>query len=140
MLPANLGKVNRHDAVATASLVMSVLSFLIITAYVLGGWDPLTQMLFWLGTAGGFGVLILVALTSVAVIGFFAQDRQGVDWVRAFVLPALSLLGLGWMVYQVAVNFGPLLGVAPGSPDSWVRSRISSGAAEGSSLPPSREE
>jgi amino acid transporter len=120
VLPAPLGKVNRHDAVATASLVMSVLSFLVITAYVLGGWDPLTQMLFWLGTAGGFGVLILVALTSVAVIGFFAQDRQGVDRVRAFILPALSLLGLGWMVYQVAVNFGPLLGVTLGSPDSWV--------------------
>ena len=42
------------------------------------------------------------------------------DWVRAFILPTLSLLALSWMVYQVAVNFGPLLGVAPDSPDAWV--------------------
>ncbi len=39
--------------------------------YAAGGWAPMTDLFFWLGTTGGFGILILLALTSAAVIRFF---------------------------------------------------------------------
>ena len=48
-----------------------------IVVYAAGGWAPMTDLFFWLGMTGGFGILVLLALTTVAVIAFFARDPRG---------------------------------------------------------------
>jgi hypothetical protein len=80
------------------------------------GWDPLVQLFFWLGTGGGYGILLLITLTSIAIIAYFAR-RPTLDgvWRRAIspVLAAVALLVVAWLATD---HFDTLLGVAPDSP------------------------
>jgi hypothetical protein len=67
--------------------------------YVLAGWDPMVRLFFWLGTTGAFGVLCLLATTSLAVIRFFAVAAAvGVGygvWLRSSRPDVYQAIGLG---------------------------------------------
>jgi peptidoglycan/LPS O-acetylase OafA/YrhL len=79
----------------------------------------MTGLFFDLGTTGGFGILILLALTSVAVIAFFARDSRGENPWRRLVAPALAAVLLGVIVVLAVLHYATLLGVPPGSPAAW---------------------
>lgn len=81
----------------------------------MAGWDPLVQLFFYLGTTGGFGILVLAATTSIAVIVFFARDRRGEGVWTAVIAPVAAGLILIAMVGLAVANYATLLGVAPGS-------------------------
>ena len=85
----------------------------------LAGWDPMVQLFFWLGTSGAFGVLCLLATTSIAVITFFARDPRGENAWRRLIAPALATLALLAMVWAGLANDATLLGVAPGATEAW---------------------
>jgi hypothetical protein len=87
--------------------------------YAVAGWDPVIRLFFWLGTSGAFGVLCLLAVTSVAVVRFFAHDPHGERLWPRLVAPALSALALLAMVWAGLANYATLLGVAPGSTEAW---------------------
>ena len=74
VLPAALGRTSASNIPRAASLTQSATGLAVILIYALGGWPPMTDLFFWLGTTGGFGIILLLALTSVAVIAFFARD------------------------------------------------------------------
>src|SRR6266511_2572974 len=120
VLPRSLGIPNRFGAPSKASVVQSLIGLAVIAVYAAFHLDPMTQLFFWGGVTGGFGVMLLILVTSVAVIGFFARDLRDVNVFAAFVAPALAALALGFMVWQVVANFAGLLGVAPGSLLAWL--------------------
>lgn len=75
VLPAAFGRTSRRSgAPKVGSLAQSVVGLAVIVLYAAAGWDPLVQLFFWAGTGGGFGVLLLVTTTSVAVLGFFSRS------------------------------------------------------------------
>ncbi|MEV6527575.1 APC family permease [Longispora sp. NPDC051575] len=118
--PARLGRLGpRSGAPVAASLVQTAVIGAVILTYAAGGWDPVTRLFYIAGTAGGFGVLVLLAGTSAAVIGYFTQrdDRPGV-WAR-LIAPGLSGLGLVAMVCLAVANFAAVLGVPGDSPLGW---------------------
>ena len=120
VLPAALGRTeSRTGAPRTASLTQSAFGLAVIVVYALAGWDPMVQLFFWLGTSGAFGVLCLLATTSIAVITFFARDPRGENAWRRLVAPALATLALLAMVWAGLANYATLLGVAPGSTEAW---------------------
>jgi hypothetical protein len=56
-----------------------------------------------------------MALTSIAVIAYFARDPQGEPaWRRAYI-PAVAATLLVTMVVIAVANYATLLGVSPGS-------------------------
>jgi hypothetical protein len=83
------------------------------------GWNPTTQLFFWLGTTGALGVLILMTAASVAVVGFFWTDRRGESRWASRIAPALAAGILGVCVLLVLDNYAALLGVAPTSSARW---------------------
>ena len=91
----------------------------VIVAYALAGWQPMTQLFFWLGTTGGYGILILLALTAVAVIAFFARDSRGENAWRRLIAPALAAVLLGGIVILATVHYATLLGVPAGATAAW---------------------
>jgi hypothetical protein len=91
----------------------------VITAYAAGGWPPMSDMFFWLGTTGGLGVLILLAITAVAVVVFFARDPRGEGAWPRLIAPALAAVLLGGMIVLAVQHYGLLLGVTTGSPAAW---------------------
>jgi amino acid transporter len=120
VLPGWLGRPGPSGAPVAASLVQSAIGLAVILLYAAQGWDPLVQLFFYLGTTGGFGVLVLAAATSIAVIVFFAWDRRGESLWSAVIAPALSAAALVAMVWLVVDNYATLLGVAPGSALAWI--------------------
>jgi hypothetical protein len=72
------------------------------------------------GAEGGFGVMVLLTITSAAVIGYFRRERGTENvWVR-LVAPALSGVLLAGTVVLAVLHYGTLLGTAPGNPAAWL--------------------
>ncbi|TWD50717.1 amino acid transporter [Agrobacterium vitis] len=110
-LPRILGRVHpRHGSPYVASLVLSVT--LGTGVVVFAGSDPNVTYA-WLAGAGGFPLLFLMFLTSIAVVLFFMKKRQeitDVSFWQALVSPVLAAIGLGSAVYLSATNFVSLTG------------------------------
>ena len=79
----------------------------------------MTDLFFWLGTTGGFGVLVLLALTAVAVIAFFARGSRGENTWRRLTAPALAAVLLSGIVVLAVAHYSTLLGVRPGAVAAW---------------------
>ena len=119
VLPAALGRTGRNSVPRAASAVQSVTGLIAIAISALAGISPMNGLFFGLGTTGGFGILILLAVTAIAVIAFFARDRRGETTWRRLAAPALAAVLLTVIVVLAAMHYGTLLGVAPGSPAAW---------------------
>ncbi|WFE64968.1 APC family permease [Micromonospora sp. WMMD714] len=121
VLPAAFGQTSpRTGAPRVASLAQSLLGLLVITLYAVNGWDPVVQLFYYAGTGGGFGVLLLIASTSVAVIVYFARSDTAESLWRRAIAPALATVALAAMVAVAVANFATLLGVAPDSALRWI--------------------
>lgn len=121
VLPAALGRTGRlTGAPKVASVAQSGLALAVILAYAAGGLDPLVQLFFWVGMTGGFGALVLIASTSVAVVGFFARRRARENAWRGLLAPGLAAVLLAVIVALAVANFGTLLGVPAGDPLRWI--------------------
>lgn len=71
VLPRAFGRtVPGTGAPKNGSLAQSALSLVVILLFAINGWDPLVQLFFWGGSGGAIGVLLLITVTSVAVIGY----------------------------------------------------------------------
>ncbi|MEV4544129.1 APC family permease [Micromonospora echinaurantiaca] len=120
VLPRVFGQTSpRTGAPRAASLAQSALGLVVIVLYAANGWDPVVQLFYWCGTSGGFGVLLLIATTSVAVIAFFARSGAAETLWRRAVAPGLATLALLVVVALAVDNFADLLGVSPESPLRW---------------------
>jgi len=119
VLPAALGRTGGNNIPKAASLVQSATGLAVIAVYALARQDPMTRLFFWLGTTGGFGILILLALTAVAVIAFFARDARGENAWPRLIAPALAAILLAGIVVLAVLNYGTLLGVPAGATAAW---------------------
>lgn len=120
VLTAAFGRTSRRSgAPMVASLVQTLIGFAVIVTYAIAGWDPLVQLFFWAGTSGGFGVLLLITITSVAVISFFARHPSGEHRWRRTVAPTLATVALLAVAGLALAHFGTLLGVAESHPLRW---------------------
>ncbi|WP_410821314.1 APC family permease [Micromonospora sp. 050-3] len=120
VLPAVFGQTSaRTGAPRAASVAQSVLGLLVILLYAINDWDPVVQLFFWVGTTGGFGVLLLIATTSVAVIAYFARSASGENLWRRAIAPGLATIALFVIIWLAVSNFANLLGVAPDSTLRW---------------------
>ena len=119
VLPAALGRTGGNNIPKAASLAQSVTGLVVIVVYALAGWNPMEKLFFWLGTTGGFGILVLLAVTSAAVIVFFARDHRGENTWRRLIAPALAAVLLGGIVVLAVLHYATLLGVPPGDSAAW---------------------
>lgn len=119
VLPPALGRTGSNNIPKAASLTQSTTGLAVIAAYALAGWQPMTQLFFWLGTTGGFGVLILLALTSAAVAAFFARGPRGETAWRRLIAPALAAVLLTGILVLAVQHYDTLLGVPAGATAAW---------------------
>ena len=114
-LPA-FGRVGvRSGSPWVASLTQSAIALAVIVLYAAMGWDPLVDLFFWFGSTGGFGILVLLAATSIAVVAYFSRDAHGEPLWRRAVAPSLASFLLVAFVVVAVRNYSTLLGVSEGS-------------------------
>nr|CEL21512.1 amino acid permease-associated region [Kibdelosporangium sp. MJ126-NF4] len=122
VLPARLGATNRRTGSPyVGSLAQTGLAFVVIVVFAVAGLDPLIDLMYIGTTYGGLGVIILMALTSISVVGYFAR-RKDIDenaW-RKFVSPAIAAVLLIVVLYLTLDQYSTLLGLPPAHPAVWI--------------------
>jgi amino acid transporter len=120
VLPPSLGRTShRTGSPVVGSAIQTIVGLAVIVIYAIGGWNPVVNLFYWGGTAGGMGVLLLILITSVAVGVFFARNPSGETTWRRAVAPWLATVALAIVVFFGLRNFATLLGVPEDHPLRW---------------------
>ncbi|MFC7815907.1 MULTISPECIES: APC family permease [unclassified Streptomyces] len=122
MLPAALSRVHPvHRSPSTAGAWQSLLAIVVIIGFAATGSDPYRTMLIWLNTPGIIGVVLLQAITALAVVVFFWRNPGlprrspilGVALVSLVLMTSVTavlirytdiLTGAGWATNAVLVG------------------------------------
>lgn len=120
VMSSAFGRTNQTGAPYFASGVQSAIGLIVIVVFAVAGLDPLVQLFFYGGTIGGIGVLVLLLLTSLAMIRFFTSNSHDAGTFSAYVAPIASAIMLAVMLVLALLNLDVLLGVRPGHPLTWI--------------------
>jgi amino acid transporter len=91
VLPARLAAVHpRHGSPYVAGAAQTALGLVVVLAFALAGADPYTQLLLWVNTPGGIGVMVLQLLASIAVPCYFRRVPHTEGVVRTLVAPVTA--------------------------------------------------
>ncbi len=115
-LPRQLGITHStYRSPWVAGVVQTALAGIVVGIFALTGADPLLDLLSWLTGSGTVGILLLQALTSIAVLGYFRRRRDLDDrpW-NTMVAPILGAIGLLAGEVLVLTNFDILTGASTG--------------------------
>jgi amino acid transporter len=111
LMHAGLGsKHGRHGSPHRASLVQTALSGGLLAVFTIIGLDPVTEIFTWFSGTSTLGVLVLMVLTSLAVIVYFRRSRADTRPWQTLIAPILAFLGLTAMTVIVILNFPMLVG------------------------------
>ncbi|MFE0188868.1 APC family permease [Streptomyces sp. NPDC058989] len=102
VLPAAVGRVHpRHRSPYLAGAAQSLLAILVVVGFALAGADPYQQLLLWMNTPGMLGLLVLQAITAVAVPCYFRRFAHQEGALRTVLTPiaaAVLMAGALWLV------------------------------------------
>jgi amino acid transporter len=113
-LPRTLGRVHHHHhSPAVAAVVVTLMWTGFVALFAVLGSDPALLYARASGT-GGFALLLLLLLTSVAVVAYFrarpGSARAGVSTWHTAVAPIAAAAGLSVVVYLAIAKFEILVG------------------------------
>jgi len=114
LLPVWLGAAHpKHQSPHRGSVAQSVLAVAVVTAFAIGGADPILTLFSWLTNVGTLGVLALMALTSFAVPAFFRRRPELTEGgLTTTVAPIVAGLGLVGAMTLAVLNFDLLTGAS----------------------------
>jgi amino acid transporter len=97
-------------------LAQSLLAVVVILVFAVisTGKDPMYivfTMFTWMTNSAAYGLVLLMALTSFAVIGYFIRHRTKDSVFTRVIAPLLSGIALIYVFAQIVVNFDLLLGM-----------------------------
>lgn len=120
----------RTDSPWAASVLQSMVGLAVIGLFVWQGWDPGIYMFFWLTVIAGFGVLVLMVLTAVAIVAYALtpHHRDGVGVLRGLLAPAVAAVLLTMIMVLTVQNIPTLLGLDPDDPNQWIVPSVFAGA------------
>jgi amino acid transporter len=107
----------RTGAPWTASLSQTALAVTVVGIFALAGADPVLELFTWLTNLGALGVLALMAITSFAVVGFFARESHpDVSTWSARIAPMIAGVALLVVLVLGVLNFNVLITGATDAP------------------------
>lgn len=111
VLPRRFAAVHpRHHSPYFASIVTSIVVFVALAVPALLGLDPVVQIYAWFGGAGTLGLILLLCLTSVAVVVHFRRTPSRVSLWKGSVAPGIAAACLLVTLFLVLSNFELLIG------------------------------
>ncbi|MCD5347867.1 APC family permease [Agromyces sp. H3Y2-19a] len=118
VLPAWFAKVRERSGSPWAgSIAQSIVALAVIAVFAVAGAGselgplfPVVTLFNWLTNTGALGLVLLMAVVSLAVIGYFRRDPRDVGVGSRLVSPVLSFLALATVLVLIVLNFNVLLG------------------------------
>jgi amino acid transporter len=136
VLPTALSRIGaRSGGPVAGSVVQTVIALVVVVGFAIAGTDPVLQMFTWLSGMAAVGVVLLMAGTSAAVVGYFRQHPElpANLWQR-LIAPAVATVVLLGLVGALVANFDVLLGADPTSPLRWLLPALVGLAAVGGAV------
>lgn len=111
VLPERLSGVHHHHlSPHVSSLVQTGTSVVLIAVFALFQLDPVLQVFTWFAGVATLAIAILMALTSVAVIVYFARTRTDRRLWNTILAPALGFVGLVLSAALIVAYFPIMVG------------------------------
>jgi amino acid transporter len=121
VLPRVFGHVSaRTGAPSVASLTQTTLALAVVGVFALAGADPVLKLFTWLTNLGALGVLLLMAMTSFAVVAHFRREPhpEVTAWAGR-IAPSLAGVALVVVLVLGVLNFNVLItGMTSGPTDT----------------------
>jgi amino acid transporter len=110
VLPGRFGATHaRHGSPGNASLLQSAISLLVVAPFALLGRNPVLELYAWGVGIGTMAMLLLFALTSIAVLAYLGRNAGTEGMWNRRVAPALALAMLGSIAIYATLNFNALV-------------------------------
>lgn len=115
VLPHVFGRTHpRHGSPHLGSLVQTASAIVVVGVFVVFRMDPVTQLFSWMSGVTTLGILLLMALTCLAVIAFFGRTKADTRLWHTKIAPVLGFIGLVYAIWLVIGNFTTLIGGSSG--------------------------
>jgi amino acid transporter len=109
VFPRAFGNVNsRTGAPMVASVAQSSLALIVVGTFAALGKDPVLTLFTWLVNLGALAVILLMTVTSFAIVAFFSRGREPGVW-RTRVAPLLAGVALLVVLVLGVANFNVLI-------------------------------
>ncbi len=99
----------RHGSPHVGSLTQTASTVVLLGVFALAGADPVLTLFTWMSGVATVSVLVLMVLTGVAILVFFARNEVDVRVWNTRIAPALGLVGLAFVTVLVLLNFTTLI-------------------------------
>jgi amino acid transporter len=110
-LPQRCGRSHaRHASPHIASVLQTVSALVLVVVSVGARLDPVTQVFTWFVGAASVGIVVLMTVTSAAVVVYFRRTRFDTRWWHTVIAPGLGFIGLAVLSVMTAVNLPLLVG------------------------------
>lgn len=117
VLPQGLAAVRaRQNAPWAGSVTQSVVAAVVVILFAIGGAGselgplfPVVTLFSWLTNTGALGLVLLMAVVSLAVIGYFRRDPKDVGVIARVVAPVIAFVALTVVLVLIIANFNVLL-------------------------------
>ncbi|MEU4455561.1 APC family permease [Nocardioides sp. NPDC023903] len=112
MLPRATTRVHPRYRSPSFGNVQAIIMTVAVLAFGLLGLDPYLQLTVWFSSPGSLGIMLLMALASLAVVAYFIRHRTARRSTRVTVLitAVLSFILLVAVVYEMIANIELLTG------------------------------
>ncbi|MFD0152080.1 APC family permease [Streptomyces sp. NPDC055721] len=113
VLPPVFGKVHpRHRSPYAAGIAQTVLGFAVVLGFAAAGADPYTQLLLWVNTPGGIGLMALQLLAALAIPFYFRRVRHDEGVLRTVVAPVVAAVLLAGAIALVVSKIDVFTGAS----------------------------
>ncbi len=114
LLPGFMGVTHAsHQSPHVGSVVQTVMAVVVVAVFALLGLDPVLNLFTWVAQVSVLGVLVMMAITSFAVIAFFRRNPEGGSLLRTLVAPLVSGLMMAAMAGYTLIGFAEATATAP---------------------------
>lgn len=114
ILPSALGCTHpRFSSPHIGSVTQSIFALLALLAFAVAGADPIFDVFTLLSAIATLGIVVLMAITSLATFCFFAGRAE--DVLKTRILPLVALVGFVGVAGLAAFRFDVLAGTSQGA-------------------------
>ncbi|WP_225846666.1 APC family permease [Streptomyces sp. HPF1205] len=129
LLPSAVSRTTRSGGAPVAgSLIQSTVALVVVAAFAVtddkpGGdpsFTPMMRLFTWAGNVGALGVVVLMAVASIAVVAFFIKRGAAGGQAWRLVTSGIAALALLAIAFYAVKDFAVLLGADPGHGLRWI--------------------
>ncbi|MDN3312184.1 APC family permease [Microbacterium oryzae] len=111
LLPVELTWVHaKQHSPYRSSLLQTMTAAALVALCAVLGLDPVLQVFTWFSGVATLAIVVMMAITAVAIIAFFARSRTTGRMWSTRIAPTLGFLGLAGFAAAVAIYFPVLVG------------------------------